>query len=497
MSMKTFKIAVLLLALCAAGSRAEDAARPEIIPRDMQQSEYESVKDRIYSSLMYRGELADKIIEAGKASEIVTMQGEATYADYRLAVMEWIKKNPEKAARLALNIKSGVKFDGGDITYTVSSWRINAAFMDKIRALNAAAKGGGVSAETMELAGQRLYAGSYGGGAGAVVAGGGSGAVSGGGPGGGPRGGNDFFSIDYADYKLNRAGLERELAGAGGMLDVMRGPSGKGPAGAEKAYESALAGYGSFVVTASALKGRAVISGAESGALEQRRAGLRRALGALALRGRAAELRGISGELAGDCARPGCGALKGAAGEAADRIEADAARIEGGTPAHKELLALVGRAESEFAAFYLKYSVYSGLLGLRKKTEGLGFSCVYDYLFLRWLARVSPGSPYVVARAAAASAAAGLDAGMLKAGEGELEAALEGPGGRAAALEAAVAEVRAASAANRAAQFFLWGMLFRPVEIEVTARAGKPFFWPAFTFYSVTGPRGGGAPATK
>ena len=78
---------------------------------------------------------------------------------------------------------------------------------------------------------------------------------------------------------------------------------------------------------------------------------------------------------------------------------------------------------------------------------------------------------------------------MLKAGEGDLAGALEGPGGRAEELEAALAAVRGASAANRAAQFFLWGVVFRPLEIEVSARGGRPFFRPALTFYAVTGPR--------
>lgn len=478
MSMRTLKIALLALLLGGPAANAQIGPRPEIAPQDMEQSEYEAARDRIYSSLMYRGELADKIIDSGKAHEIVRMEGEATYSDFRLAVMDWIKKNPEKAARLALNLKSGVKFSEDPIRFRVSVWKINAGFLEKIKALNAAAKDSRVSPETLELAAKRLYEGT--------VAGAGGDAVTGGARRGG---GSDFFSINYADYKLNRAGLDRELSGAGGVLDALRGPEGKGRQGAEKAYEAAISRYGAFVVAASALKGRDVITAGESAALEERRAALRSALAALTLRGRAADLRGIEGELAAAGARSGCGALTAAAAAAGGGLEAAAARIEGGRLPSGELRALVVRGEEEYAAFYLRYSVYSGLLGLKKKSEGLGFSCVYDYLLWRWLAWLFPGAPYVKARAAAEAAGAGLEAAMLEAGAGELEAALEGPGGRAGELEAALAAARGASAANRAAQFFLWGIVFRPLEIEVSARGGRPFFLPALTFYSVTGRR--------
>jgi len=469
---------LLTLSLAAADARAGIGPQPEAAPQDMQQSEFEAARDRIYSSLMYRGELADKIIDSGKAHEIVKLEGEATYSNLRLALLDWIKKNPDKAARLALNFRSGVKFSEDPIRFRVSVWKINEGFLEKIKALNAASRDSRVSPEMLELAAKRLYEGT--------AAGAGGDAVTGGARRGG---GSDFFSLNYADYKLNRSGLRRELAGAGGVLDALRGPGGKGQAGAEKAYEAAISRYGAFVVAASALKGRDVITGGESAALEERRAGLRSALAALTLRGRAADLRGIAGGLAAESARPGLGALASAAASAGGGSEAAAARIEGGRLTPGELRALVARGEEEFAAFYLRFSVYSGLLGLKKKSEGLGFSCVYDYLLWRWLAWFFPGAPYVKARSAAEAAGAGLEAAMLKAGEGDLAGALEGPGGRAEELEAALAAVRGDSAANRAAQFFLWGVVFRPLEIEVSARGGRPFFQPALTFYAVTGPR--------
>ena len=482
MNVKRLKIIFLLLSLGAAGASADLGPRPEINPQDVHQGDFESMRDRLATSLMFRGELADKIIEAGMTGDLIVLEGDSTYSAARLALLDWIRRNPDKAARLALNLRNGVKVDRTPVQYNISTWEINAGFLEKVKALGAAAKDGRVSPEMLELAAKRVYEGSPDGDGSTAVLGGGR-----------QSGGTDFFSGSYADYKLNQAGLARELAGAGGLLDSMRGPGGKGPEGAERAYSGALARYGDFVVSASALKGRSVITGAESEALEKRRAGLRCSLAALAMRRRVADLRSIYLELARDRARPGCRALMAAAGEAAAGCEAAAASLEKGDLPFREISALARSSEADFSAFYIKYSVYSGLLGLKKRSEGLGFSCVYDYLLWRWLAHFTPDAPYVKARAASAAAAAGLDDAMEKTGEGDVEAALAGAGGRAGEIGAALALAREASAANRAAQFFLWGIIFRPLEIEVYARAGRPYYQPAFTFYSVTGPRGGRA----
>ncbi|OGS10924.1 MAG: hypothetical protein A2234_03555 [Elusimicrobia bacterium RIFOXYA2_FULL_58_8] len=476
MKKQTWGIMLLILGLGGPNALAQNGPQPESAAQDINENEFISMRDHLASSLMFRGELADKIIGAGLTNEIVDLEGEPTYSAARLALLGWIKTNPDKAARLALNIKNGIKPGAGIIPYKIYGWEINPEFLEKIKSLKEAAGDLRVSPEALELATHRLYAGSAGGGAGPVVIGGNR-----------PRGGDNFFSANYADYKLNRAGLERELAGAGGVLDSLRGPAGKGPAGTEEAYAAVVARYGAFVVAASATKGRSAITSGESEALEKHRSGLRFALAGLTLRSRAAELSGICRELEAERARPGGGALVTAAKALERRFTADAGRAEGGQLAVKELMLLVGGAEEAFAAFYVRLYVYSGLLGFKKRSEGLGFSCVYDYLLWLWMAKISPHSASVKARAAVMAAAPGLDAAMGKAGEGQLAAALDGPGGRAAELEAALAAAGAASAANRAAQFFLWGVLFRPVEIEVSARGGRPFFQPAFTLYNIAG----------
>jgi len=45
--------------------------------------------------------------------------------------------------------------------------------------------------------------------------------------------------------------------------------------------------------------------------------------------------------------------------------------------------------------------------------------------------------------------------------------------------------VEKASAVNRRTQFFLWGVFFRPVELEFSFSNGKLSFKPVFTFFRV------------
>lgn len=472
------KILILVCALNGGNTHAQSGPEPDIALRDIHEAQRTALRDRLATSLMFRGELADKIIDAGLAREVVALPEDAVYSAARLALLDWIKNNPDKAARLALDLKNGIKLSRDPVNYQLTSWEINPGFLEKIKALSAAAKDSGFSPEALEMVTKRLYEGSPGElDEGAVV-------------GGGQRaGGDEFFQKNYADYRLNRGGLEREIAGAGRVLQAMRGSASGTVPGTEKVYNGAVARYGAFIVAAAAVKGRNAITAAESRAFEAHRAGLRRALAGLILRGRSAELRAIAEKLAQGAARPGGAALAAAARALAAGFETSAAKAEDGLYAVKDLGALIGRAERDFALLYVQYSVYSGLLQLKNQSQELGFSCLYDYLLWRWLVWFAPETAYVKVRETIKSSAAGLDAGLLKAGAGEVSVALEGPGGRARELGAALAEAGRASAANRRAQFFLWGVLFRPFEIEVYAREGKPFFWPALTFYGVTARR--------
>lgn len=436
-----------------------------------QEKELASVRDRILTSLFFRGEVADSLMTAGLAARLVALEGVETNAEVRSALLGWIRKNPDKAAALYLHLdQAGGPVPEGLTAYDIS-WEFNSKFISLVKSLNAAAKDGSVSGETLEMAARRLYEDPQ---------------AQDEGPGvearaGAPASGSGFFSGSYADYRLNKAGLERELAADGAWLDGARGPDGRGPAGLEKFYGAALADYGGFVVAASAVKGRGVITAEESRGLEARRLSLRGRLAALALRARAAELGAALALLK----EPGAERLARALAAIKARLEASAARAETGGLALGELAALTRRAELEFSGAYLRYGAYSGLQGLRRRAASAGFSCLYDYAVYRWLAVFSPGSEYPRARAAVAAGLPALDAMLSGIDSGNFGGGAEGLAAETAALEAALGKVGDASRFNRAAQFFQWGLLFRPVECGLSVSGKKLSLKPVMTFFEV------------
>jgi hypothetical protein len=143
---------------------------------------------------------------------------------------------------------------------------------------------------------------------------------------------------------------------------------------------------------------------------------------------------------------------------------------------------MVNGSEREFARLYLVYTAYDGLLSLKRKANGQGFSCLLDFAAYRYLAAFFPGSAYPAARVRLA-AAGRLDEALAAAGAGNLEKALSGLD--SAGLDAASSAARSSSALNRAAQFLSWGLLFRPVELKVARAAGGMSFRPAFTFFEL------------
>ncbi len=443
----------------------------EIKASKVQTDKLASVRDRIAISLFFRGEVADSLIAYGMAARLVDLDGLETNADVRSALLEWIQKNPDKAASLYLHLdQTGAPPPESMTTYDLS-WEFNSTFIALVKSLNAASKDSSVSGEALEMAARRLYAdpGAEGGGMGPEVRGGGS------------SSGTGFFAGSYADYRLNRAGLEREVAGAGAWLDGVRGPGGRGPAGLEKYYGAALSEYGGFVVAASSVKGRGVITAEESRGLEVRRAALKARLVALGLRIRALEL----GEALPLLNENGAARLALNLARVKARLEAAAGRAETGTVALAGLGALARQAELEFSSAYLRYGAYSGLLGLRRRAASAGFSCFYDYALYRWLAYFSPGSAYPRARAELVVGVAGLDVALAGIDSGSLAGGAEGLDRKTAALEAALRSVGEASRFNRAVQFFQWGLLFRPIECAAYYSEKNLSLRPAVTFFEV------------
>lgn len=462
-------IRLLALLLLAAPLRAlEPNLGPAASAPSPSTSGAAATADKISSSLFFRGEVADDLIAAGLAGRLVDLRGLETHAELRSAVMEWVGAHPAEAARLYSGGRpaGGLRSSGG-LDDTKRSWKLDEGFVSLVKELNRAAADKGVSDEEMELAAKRLYEGELAEPeAGPVrIGAGGAGSAAG------------ASSLVFADRKLNASGLARETASAGAWLEAAKGPSGRGPAGLERPYGEAVAAYGAFLVSASAVKGR-MMTGAEAGGLETARAALRLKLAALALRARCADLEAMAARL--DLSAPGAAELK--ARLLALRDSLSAAAGQAGSADLEALAALARRAEREFSAAYLHYCAYSALLSLRGRAAGPGFSCLYDYLLYRWLAAFFPRASYAAARAELAAAGPMLDEALRRAGSGDPQGALSGLGPRAAALAAAAENVSRASAFNRAAQFFQWGMFFRPAEVAVTAEGGRVSMRPVFAF---------------
>lgn len=464
-------LSLLLLLPLRAAATSETPPDTEINASNAQAAELASVRDRISTSLFFRGEVADSLIASGVAARVVDLEGLETNAEVRGALLEWIQKNPDKAAALYLHLDQNGVPPPDSMTAYDATWEFNSKFISLVKSLNAAAKDSSVSGETLEMAARRLYEDPQAaeGGEDPVVR---AGATS---------SGTGFFAGNYADYRLNKAGLEREVAGAGAWLDGTRGPGGRGPAGLEKSYGAALAEYGGFVVAASSVKGRAAITAEESRGLEARRAALRSRMAALALRIRAAELGNALPLLKSS----GGVRLEKSLAAVKAGLEAAAARAETGTLPLGALAVLTRRAELDFSSAYLRYGAYSGLLDLRRRAASAGFSCFHDYVVYRWLAFFSPGSAYPKARAELAAGLPALDAALAGLDSGSPAAGLEGMAERTAALETALRTVREASRFNRAAQLFQWGLLFRPVECRTNFSGKKLSLRPAVTFFEV------------
>ncbi len=430
------------------------------------------VKERLLSSLMFRGELADSLLDAGLASGLVDLDGIETHAGARAALLTWIRANPDKAADLYLRLKNKLPVLATGERTSVMRWEYNPKFMELVRALNAAAKNSAVSPETLELAARRLYGGEQAGAESPAVA-------------ARAAGGADFFSIKYADYRLNAAGLKREISGAGAWLAAAGGPAGRGPEGLEDLYGSAVEQYGSFVAAASSVQGRKLITAAESRGLETLRAGLRRRLAALSFGARAAGLADMAASLRGLGGQPGQETLLADVLRLKSGFKAEAGRARAQETALDKTAAAVGKGEDDFAAMCLRYSAYMGLFSLKRASADGGFSCLYDYAIYRYLAACFPGSAYPAARAALASAAGELDQALKELGTGTAGAGMFSLGPLAGRVGAALRLTRGASAYNRGAQFFLWGFVFRPFEYRVSVDKGRPVFRPAFTLMEI------------
>lgn len=456
-------LSALLLPCAALPARSQEAA-----PQDAQAADAASVRDNLMTSLFFRGEVADAIIGSGQAGRFVDLSGVDTYAGERTALLAWIAAHPDEAARVWLELEGGGGRLHDSLAKDVVTWKLRKSFLDDIKALQAAAERPGVSGEAMEMAERRLYGGAQ---------------TEGGtyvnltGTGGSSAGG--LRPSDYADFRPDKAGLDREVARLGDWLSSAKAlATGGKTAGA---YAKAFALYRDFVVEASSLKGREAMTGAESSGLEALRARLRAALTSLTILGRSLQLEEAAGALGAESAEPGAAELRASLLALRGSLEAEADAADG-----QDIRALASgldAAEDRFSAAYLSYTAYDWLLALKRRTAPRGFSCLYDYAAFRLLSAFFPSSPYLRERALLESSRGHLDAALEKAGRGDAASALSGLD--VSGLAKAAADVRAASDFNRAAEFFSWGIFFRPIELRVTAAGKGASLRPVFTLADV------------
>ncbi|MCX5784331.1 MAG: hypothetical protein NTX59_01435 [Elusimicrobia bacterium] len=466
---------IVFLFFCFAFPAPAFSLEQDIKPANVNEAEYSALKDRLSVSLFFRGELADKIMDAGLQNRLLKLDGGETRAQIREALLNWIKKNPDKAANLYFYLSRGGSPGAmpAEIKYSISSWKIHPRFLGLINALITAAGDKKVSDETLNLAADRLFGGPQ------------VSPEAGGVEPGPARTEETAFFSGYADYKLNRAGLERELKNLRTWTDSLR--DGFEPAEASKPlaqfFEETFSAYGSFAASASALKPRSALTAEESAGLEKERRFLRGKLAALTLRELAAgvnrAVRGLGVEDA---------ELFREAKALSVNLEKAAGDFEAGRGAPGNMSSVLPAVGRDCAVFCARAGAAKSLAVLRvRRRRTAGFSCLYDYLSWLCFERFYPAGEYVRARCALQGgeallrrARARLDQGDIEDGSGDLSAEL-------AEFIGSLETVEKISAFNKRAQFFLWGLVFRPAEIEASVSAGKLSFKPAFTFFRLAG----------
>jgi hypothetical protein len=161
--MKSGIFALILLPVRSLPAFAEvRAGNFEVPPSSVDAEELNAIRDRLMTGLFFRGELADAIIDAGLHDRVVKLTGRETLSEVRLALLDWIKKNPEEAAKLYFYIKGRPPTAARPpevIDYKMPYWEINPNFLGLVQGLSGAAKDPAMSDEEMNLVAQRLFGG--------------------------------------------------------------------------------------------------------------------------------------------------------------------------------------------------------------------------------------------------------------------------------------------------------------------------------------------------
>ncbi len=443
--------------------------------------ELNAIRDRLMTGLFFRGELADAIIEAGLHDRVVKLTGRETRSGVRLALLDWIKKHPEEAAKLYFYIKgrqSATARPPEVIDYKVPYWEINPNFLGLVQGVSGAARDSSVSDEELNNIARRLFGGfqappeAY-----TPWVPGGSG---GGGEGGGARGAGSAADIKYADYKLNPASVERESRALGGWFDSVRAaleaePGNKGKSAeldrSHRLFDETFSLYRDFVVALSGLKGRTGITEKEAGGLEKFRKSLRKNLGELEALYTMRRINKRAGALPADA--PGARVLKEDARRIEEAFQAFLADLKTDPESFKSAARRLYGLNNASDFWMIRFSAHGRLLDLKSRMEGRGFSCVLDRIIFSYLERFSSGSDYVRLAAAQAAGAKAISVSLEGVAAGDYKAAIFFSGGGKKTLAQMIAEAEAEagridaySRFNRRLQFLFWDVFFNPFGLE-------------------------------
>ncbi|MBI4655669.1 MAG: hypothetical protein HY746_02860 [Elusimicrobia bacterium] len=436
-------------------------------------AESAGIRDRLMTDLFFRGRLADKIMEGGFQNRIpdftpleispaiggavAVPKGQGgfltgftareTYSETRQELIRWIERNPGKAAEIYLylggatggKIPDSAYFAEPAVTYKIL---VNPYFLAILDALEKAAADRSMPDETVKITADRLFAGRY-----ENVHVMDFGRFE-------QKINENFFAEDFADFRLNAAGLDKEVKNVSGAMSAIQAAigeiflsRGKGNGGKIKElFEETFSIYQTFLIEAASLKGRKVITGKESKSIENKREALRRNIVLLYLMFASEDLNIKSGLFAGKNSRnneplaeqPHCGGttslwlikcralchpthrcrrlcrrphqalgamppsrengkLAYESGLLAKTAAELIAKTQSGAPLG-EIYPAIKSFESTTGAWLKKLFVFMRLSDMLEEIKALGFSCAYDRFLYSYLNLVNPDSNYVVKR---------------------------------------------------------------------------------------------------
>ncbi len=470
----TARAALLMAALALpAASQGPVPDAPQLSPREEGRS-FEEVRDRILSSLFFRGEVADLIIEAGISGQFVVTEENEPYSEVREKMLAWIRLDPDQAAKIYLYLKKGrdTSAEKG-YTYKEYSFEISPHFVGLVKALSAAAADGAASDEDLSAAGRRLFAGI------AIEPDGSSGAGAGAGPAmGGPS--DDGSSLINADFKLDKKALSASARRLGAWadsarkdLELARGPRADRRAGL---VGKAFAEYRGLLGAASSVSGRDRITAAEAARLEKLRQSVRGSLSASSLLAAADDLDSLA-DLMERRGRPGSASRARAA---ARELDGAGARIESGSARAAEIGRLISEGERVYLAASFGTRAALLLANMAETAARPDLSCLYDFLSDRYFRRAAPGSAYARARRLLGLIGAAAPGAAALAEKGDFDGAFEklssasgagkGPDAAAAEFGEALKLAAAVSRANARAQYLTAGVALNPLGLEFGPR---------------------------